>query len=233
VVAGFAAPASHAALIILANLGADPAADIEMTGGVLSTIDDGTGGGGDQNTAVEFVGFLDGLVADIPTATASFTLDGFAPSGQATLFFGSTIVQDFSGGTLALYDPANALLLSADLTLSGLTGPAMAPGMGGLFTTYVDGQVTGGSLATHLDGYTIRMEMHLPLINGGAGFSVTPPPGSPAPIIHHGNLNPFVAGATIEISAEPAERIIPEPAGILMLVIGSAALAARSRRKRA
>jgi hypothetical protein len=224
---------SHAALIIVADLGDDAADDIELSSGILSTTDDGTAATtGDQNTAVEFVGFLDALAADINTPIASLSLDGFTPSGQATIFFGSTMVQDFSGGTLSLYDAANTLLLSANMYLSGLTGPSMAPGMGGLFTTYVDGLVTGGTLATHLDGYTIRMEMHLPLINGGAGFSTNPAPGLPTPTIHVGDLNSFAAGATIEISAEPSERVVPEPAAAVALAIGSALCAACLRRRR-
>jgi hypothetical protein len=229
VICAVVGPAARAGaeLIILANLGGDTADDIEYNIqsniGTLSTRDDLGTGHGDQNTAVDFVGLLSSM-ADIPTGLGSLSLNGFVATGPAMTFPGyASVIQDFSGGTLELYDAANALLLSANLFSSGLNGPTMSPGKGGLFTAYVTGVVTGGSLAPQLDLYTIRVDMHLPLIASGIGFSMIP--GSPA---NTGRLNPFTADAVVEISAE----LIPEPTGAVTLVAGIAALSAILRRKK-
>ena len=78
----------------------------------------------------------------------------------------------FFGGTLSLYDSSNTCYCVGHSVPSGLTGPMMPPGTGGLFSTYVNGEVTGGSLAPILIGYIHHgVDMHLPLIQGGAGFS--------------------------------------------------------------
>jgi hypothetical protein len=229
VICAVAGPAarSGAALIILANLGEDTADDIEYNIqsniGTLFTRDDPGAAHGDQSTAVDFVGLLSSM-ADIPAGMGSLSLNGFVATGPAMTFPGyASVIQDFSGGTLELYDAANALLLSANLFSSGLNGPTMSPGKGGLFTAYVTGVITGGSLADQLRRHTIRVDMHLPLIASGIGFSMIP--GSPA---NTGRLNPFTADAEVEISAE----LIPEPSSAVVLIAGSAALAAVFRRKR-
>src|SRR5262245_17718149 len=72
----FCAGAARASTIFKVSLG-EIGPDVAMNAqGVLGTINDGIAGTpGDQNTAVDFVGFLNGM-ADINTKTASFTLSG-------------------------------------------------------------------------------------------------------------------------------------------------------------
>ena len=68
-----------AGTILKLSLGDDPPNDIEYSGGavgVLSTVDDLDGTSpGEQNTAVEFLGFLSSMT-NIPTADASYTITG-------------------------------------------------------------------------------------------------------------------------------------------------------------
>lgn len=192
--------------ILKLGLGSDPPADIEFDGITLSTVDDGNAGSlGDQNTAVEFQDFLDGF-ADILTPIASFTLDGLVTDGPASVFFGSLVVQPFTGGSLALYDPSNVLLLSATLDASVLTGALGPPATGALFTTSFS-TVTGGTLAPYIDLDTLTLSMSLTNIDAGGGLSVT-----------EEELDPFVADVTLNIAAEQ----VPEPASVVLLLVGAA-----------
>src|SRR6476619_3852284 len=141
----FVAPSVHAATIIKLNLG-EIGPDVGMNGaGILSTVNDGNAATtGDQNTDVEFTGFLD-FNPDIVPKTASFNLHNLAEVGPANVF-GSLVIQNFVGGTFQLYDPANVLLLSGQLNNSALSGVLCPPGTGALFTTTFSA-VTGGTLA--------------------------------------------------------------------------------------
>ena len=224
-IVGWAAPSTRAATIIKLNLGADAAEDVQYSAGVFSTVNDGVvGTSGNQNTAVEFLDFLELVAADI-AADASFTLDGLIPSAPATIFGGTLLAQDFTQGTLALYAADNTLLLSGKLSISAVTGTLVAPGQHGLFAAFAE--VTGGVLAPYLDRDSLRLKMRLPTLNGGVGFSVDPPPGDPPPFIHIGQMDPFTATATIEILAEA----IPEPFSFALSWIGAALIGAAARRK--
>src|SRR5690242_12280266 len=118
----FATSAASAATIIKLNLG-NIGPDVQMNGsGLLSTVNDGAAGTtGDQNTDIEFTGFLDGSHPDITTTNASFSLNGLQAVGPANVF-GSLVIQNFLGGQFNLYDTANNLLLQGPLTNSALTG---------------------------------------------------------------------------------------------------------------
>jgi hypothetical protein len=224
---------TFAGTIIKLSLGGDAVSDIEYTGGgagVLSTEDDlNAGTTGDQNTAVEFLDFLDPVIADIPTSTASFTLDGLTAAGPATVVNGSLLAQSFAGGSLFLYDDdaANTLLLSGTLGTSVLTGPIGPPATGALFTTSF-AVVTGGSLAQYIDPASLTLSMSLSDVNGGAGFSVTPAPVFPPPVVSAGVLNAFTADATLSIAGE----LIPEPTGIAICLVGGALSLVVARRSR-
>lgn len=212
--------ATLAGTIIKLNLGG-VGPDVSMNaGGMLSTTSDGNAGTtGDQNTAVEYTGFLDVPFADIISSTASYSMSGLQAAGPPQVF-GTLIIQSFTGGTFNLYDPANALLLSGSLTNSALTGVAGPPGTGGLFTTAVS-TVTGGSLAPYIVPNSLTLSMNLSNINSGAGLSVT----DIAPDVHV--LNPFVADASVNIAGD---RVIPEPATVLLVLMGLAGTCAARRR---
>jgi hypothetical protein len=187
-------------------------------GGTLATTSDGVGATtGDQNTAVEYTGFLDVPFADINTSIASYSLAGLQAAGLPQVF-GTLVIQNFAGGSFSLYDPANNLLLSGSLTNSALTGVAGPPGTGGLFTTAVS-TVTGGSLAPYIVPSSLTMSMNLTNINGGNGLSVG---GAVAPV-----LNPFQADASVNISGD---QLVPEPTTMLLLLTAlSGAFAIRRR----
>jgi hypothetical protein len=230
----FASAASqcYAGTIIKLSLGGDAAADVEYTGGlagVLSTVDDlNAATTGDQNTAVEFLDILDPVETDILTSTASFTLDGVVNTGPAIVIGGSFLVQNFTGGTLELYDASNVLLLSGTLDVSSLTGTLGPPATGGLITATF-GAFTGGALSPYLDPDSLALSIALADINGAAGLSVAPPPPFPPPLIYDaGLLTAFTADAAVIIAADP---VVPEPVTIAMLVVSSMWAAAATRRR--
>jgi hypothetical protein len=208
---------AQAETILKLNLGGDSAADIQFDGSDLSTIPDANGvSTGDQDTTVDFLGFL-GIVTPNPMPNASFTLTGVAESGAANTSIPGLVVQSFVGGDFYLYDDLDALLLSATLGNSTLSGPLGPPATGALFTTTL-GSVTGGSLAGMIDPNSISLSMSFTSVNGLAGFSVT----SDA-------LDPFTTDVTLNIAAE--QREIPEPATAAMVLVGGILLSFAFRRR--
>jgi hypothetical protein len=208
-VVGASQTSARAGLIATLSLGGDAGIDVEFDGTVLST-------DGPQNTEVEFSGILDS-VADIPTATASFTLEGLTESGPA-LVIGTQVIQQFTGGTFSLYHPDSTLLLSGSLLSPALTGTIGLPG-GMLFTSSFS-TVTGGTLAGYLDPNSVILQMHLSNINGGAGLS------EPST----GELDPFTAAATADIEADSIP--VPEPTtGMLVALCGALGVLASRRRR--
>jgi hypothetical protein len=211
---------ASAGTILKLGLGGDPANDIEFDGTTLRTVADADATTlGDQNTNVEFLDFLDSVMFDILTSTASFTLDGLDVSGSATTIAGVLVIQDFTGGTMELYDDFNVPLLSATLDTSVLTGPIGPPATGAVFSTSF-GTVTGGTLAPHIAPNTLSLSMSLTNVNGGSGLSVSGPGGTV--------LDPFDADATLNIAAEQ----IPEPASAVPMVLGAALLVLFAARRR-
>jgi hypothetical protein len=217
---------TRAATVIKLNLGADSDNDIQMSAGQFSTVDDGNlGTTGYQNTDIDFSDFLSPF-PDIASAHASFSLSGLTPAGNSTTFSGWLVEQDFLQGEMALYAPDNTLLLSADLSASAVTGPLGTPGLQGLFLAR--GDVTGGVLKPYLNANSLSVRMKLPSINAGGGFSVSPSPSFPVPDQYSAPLNPFAAGATVEIRALP----VPEPISLVMPPVAGALLAGSTRCRR-
>jgi len=214
----FATSVASAATIIKLNLGS-VGPDVQMNaGGTLSTVNDGAAATtGDQNTDIEFTGYLDGPFPDITTTNASFSLNALQAVGPANVF-GSLVIQNFTGGVFNLYDTANTLLLQGPLTNSALTGVIGPPGTGALFTTTL-GSVTGGTLASMILPGSFSLSMNLSNVNGGAGFGTLVGAGGPV-------LAPFMADASANIAGE-----VPEPTSIL-LVLSGAVVAVAARRNR-
>jgi hypothetical protein len=187
-----------AGTIIKLDLGSDPdpSADVEFSGGssgILSTVDDGDATRiGDQNTEIDFFDFLGS-----PNIQGSFSLDNLTTTGPASTV-GPLVIQNFSGGTLSLYNSLNALLLTGTLANSALTGPIGAPATGSLFTTSF-ATVTGGTLQPVIVPNSLTLSMSLGHINGGVGFAVS---GTSSAL-----LNAFQADATLSIAGQE----VPEP----------------------
>ena len=212
----------HAGTIIKLSLGSDAPADVEFDGTTLSTVDDTIAPTtGDQNTAIDYQDFLSGM-SDILLPDASFSMNGLTTSGAASVFGGFLVIQNFTGGTFELYDPApgNALLLSGSLANSTLTGTIGPPATGALFTTSF-ALVTGGSLAPLIDKDTLTVSMNLSSINNGSGLTVSLPP---APF----SLDPFRADASVNIAAEKS----PEPASVFLAGLGALMVAMCAARLR-
>jgi hypothetical protein len=218
-----AAGVAEAGTIIKLSLGDDPTPDVQFNGVMYSTIDDLVAGTpGDQNTAVEFLDFL-AFLPPIPTADASYTLNGVGVSGAPTTVVAgpsTVVVQPLAGGSFSLWDASNVLLLSADLGSSTLTGPLGPPATGAVFSTTL-GSVTGGTLASLIAAHSISVSISMSDINGGSGLSVTSTPGGD-------ELDPFTADVTEGIAAEQLR--IPEPASATLLALGGLLMLARRRR---
>jgi hypothetical protein len=216
---------SHASTIIKLNLGG-VGPDIQMNAaGTLSTFNDLDGATpGDQNTSIEYTGFLDPLFADVsPPPPASFSLTGLqADATGAQLAFG-LVIQSFHGGTFSLYGSNNALLLTGPVTTAALAGVTTPPGTGSLFTTTL-GAITGGSLQPYILPGTVSVSMNLATVNGGNGFSALPGPGG---ILV---LQPFLADASALISGDQNPNV-PEPAS-LTLVFAAAIVGGSCGRRR-
>jgi hypothetical protein len=210
-IAGALPVVSSGETVINLSQGGNPAIAIQYDGTTLSTV-------GSQSTPVDYLGLMGGEV-DIP-AGATFSLTGLQKSGPAVVI-SSLAVQQFTGGSFSLYHPDATLLLSGDLSPSGLAG-VVGQSDGTLFTSGF-GTITGGTLQSQFDLAldSLILQMHLANVNNGAGFSVDPPDEMFA------ELGAFTAVATIDLDA----RQIPEPASAL-LVAGAIALLGARRPKR-
>lgn len=220
VVLGFlaigAASAVEASTIIKLNLGG-VGPDVAMNAqGALSTVDDGIAGTvGNQNTNIEYTGFLE-PIADINTPTASFTLSGLQALGIAQQL-GSLATQAFSAGQLSLWDSGNNLLLTGSLANSVLTGVIGPPGTAALFTTSLT-SISGGSLKPFIMDGSVSLSMSLTNLNAGLGLSVS-----------DGLLQPFTADATLGLSGDTTGLNAPEPSAFVLLAMGCLGLLARRR----
>lgn len=235
--ASLAISAAHAATILKLNLG-NIGPDIAAPYGGFATANDGNAATlGNQDTDVEFTGFLDPLFADIQTGDASFTCCGqLIASPTATSTAGGFLIYGFGVPNAAqtefrLYAPNNTLLLSGQVSQAALTGPMGPPGTGSFFTTKLQA-VTGGSLAPLLAPNSISLSFNLTNVKttvlaapyqgdpSGQGFGLYPPEGT--------DLVPFTADASVTISADP----IPEPGTLGMLALGALLAAPLLRRTR-
>jgi hypothetical protein len=224
-----ASSVSLAGTIIKLDLGG-VGPDVGMNGaGVLSTIDDGhPGTTGDQNTSIVYTGFLSPLpnVTIPPGPPASFSLTGLQAVPPTTVV-APLVIQNFVGGSFSLYDPANNLLLQGPLTNSALTGVMGPPGTGALFTTTLGAISPASLLFPFIAPGTVSLSMNMTNVNGGAGFSVIPP-------VSGGILQPFLADAAVNISADPSGigPGIPEPASLTLVLLGVVAVVCGRRRVR-
>lgn len=206
-----AADASADAVIKL-GLSETQNSDIEYTNGVLSTIDDGVAASiGDQTTGVEFVGFLEGVLADF--SDGSFTIDNVVASGSAQLV-GSAIIQTTLGGFFALYDASNTLLLSGVLGDGVVSGSTIGT-TGSFFNTTI-ATFDGGSLLGLVNPTPAGISIALAGISTGGVGGLQ---------VDMGTLQNFVGSGTAVIDAE-----IPEPATAALLLSGVLFGAARRRK---
>lgn len=143
---------------------------------------------GDQNTDVEFTGFLDGLFPDITTTDASFSCCGLLRAADMPTstsnnylvngFFGleheamSFPPSPFQTSDFKLYGPGNVLLLSAKIYGGVLEGP-MGPPASGVFNSVPfpatpggppspqPPSITGGILAPYLAPKSVSIRFDL------------------------------------------------------------------------
>lgn len=194
--------------------------DVEYDGTAFGTADDGDATTtGEQNTQVLFEGIL-GLLPDIETPVASFTLANILSVG-APAVAGPVIVQSTTGGTFDLYDSSNTLLLSGALNDGAITGSSTDT-TGSFFTTTF-ATFTGGTLAALLDPNSAGLSF--------AMTSIVSEGGLPGLQVVGGVLLPFVGDASGLIEGSRNANAIPEPmTGVLLLsgLVGAARMRRRS-----
>jgi hypothetical protein len=207
---------SRASTIIKLGFGADSLPDVELTGGILSTFDDGAGAtSGDQNTQVAFLGPLSSATP-IEGDRGSFSLNNIVLSGEP-LLVGGTVLQLTTGGDFELYDPSNILLLSGTLGNGTLSGP-IANSATGAFLTAEFGAFTGGSLMPTLDSANLvrsTFSIALTNVNSGIGLGVD---------LDTNTVLPFTADSTASVGGQT-----PEPAAVALALLGGLMLLPVSR----
>lgn len=211
--------------IIKVPLNESSGSDVYFDGSFFGTIADANGASmGDQDTIVDFIGPLSGVIPDLFGPIGSFSLDSVAVVGPAQSI-GGVIVQGTQGGVFSLYDPANSLLLSGVLSDGALTGSA-ATTSGSFFNTSI-ASFTGGSLMPLLvpssAGLSISLAGISSIYNGVAQSGLRLFSTNNGSI-----LQPFTADASGVIEGQP----IPEPLTLGLLIPGLLA-GARLRRKQA
>ncbi|MCA9217887.1 MAG: PEP-CTERM sorting domain-containing protein [Planctomycetales bacterium] len=212
---------ANAETIIKLGLSTDSLADIELISGELSTVDDGLGAtAGDQNTEVTFLNSVLSAAGSQPFGgnNLSFTMGGVNLAGSPAMI-GNSILQETTGGSFALYDTNNELLLSATLGDGILSGPVGGTATGGFLTTEF-GAFTGGSILTAYDLNLIDSSLSISLtdVNGGDGLSLT----------NDGQVADFTADATANIGASVAA---PEPSSLSLFGLALLCMAGIVRRR--
>lgn len=213
----FAASSASADTILKFSL-SEVDSDILYEGGELFTPSDGDlSTPGDQNTALNFTGFLDGLFTDIEEESASFTLDSVVAVGDASLTAG-IIAQQTDGGTFSIWDDNNELLLSAELGEGAISGSANAS-TGSFFNTEVV-NYTGGSLLAFVlpSPGGISLSLASIMTNGEVGLRIL-----------NDELQDFQADANGLVTGEP----IPEPSTVALFLTGLMGGALTRRKKKA
>lgn len=216
---------SHAGTIIRLGLGSDISPDIEFDGTTLSTASDGDGATTeDQNTNVDYQGFLEPVAIDILTSTASMSLNGLVAAPPATVVANVLVIQNFTGGTFILRNAANVELLSGTLGGSSVAGTIGGTGTGALFTTTFSNFNPTGTLAPYIMPNTLTLSMSFTdVISGGAsGFALVPFGGDAFKIAA------FTGDVTMNIKAEQ----IPEPMSATLLFVSASIVGLVLRKRR-
>lgn len=206
---------ASASTILKFGFGADSMPDIASVGGVLSTVDDGNASTpGDQNSGIEFLGFLNSM-SPIPIADASITIDGIQLTDDMSTI-GNLVVQPTSGGVFSFWDETNSLLLSGTFGDGMLTGSLGDPATGSLISLNF-GSFDGGSLINLVDPNSAAFSLSFTGVNDGAGFSI---------VENATRISDFTSDATGLLSAA-----VPEPASASLILAGLVGLCGLRRRK--
>jgi hypothetical protein len=215
------------ATILKLNLGGtgDAGGDVALNTNQFSTgSDTDFTTAGEENTDVEFTGFLDSLFPDITTGRSSFSISMGMLANSAPVISGDIVFESFSGNgaTFSLYDPANTLLLTGTMGNATLVGTLGQPGTGAFFTTTLQ-SATGGTLAPLLAPGSVSLSIEMTNVNSGPQTGMRIVSSVPNGVA----ISSFTANATVNISADP----VPEPASVLLLLAGMVGFLSSLRRR--
>lgn len=199
-------------------------ADVEYVDGVFGTFNDGDASTpGEQNSDIDFSGFLNASLADILSG-ASVTISNVLASAEVSVL-GTIISQSTNGGSINLWSHTGALLLTGALADGNISG-SINGDTGSFFNTTVM-TYTGGSLLSYVSPTPAGLSIALSGILSGTDIGMTVSYNSNT---NQFELDSFKADASGLLTGSPANAI-PEPAS--MILLGSAVIGgAISRRKR-
>jgi len=211
--------------------------DIQLDGGVLSTVDDGvtTSSPGDQQSTVDFDGFVEtsgGLVDIVIPEQGSFSLFGVDLVGEPgvdTIGPFTRIDQATTGGSFELYDQNGTILLTGTMTDGLLSGSPGGAAAGSFFAANL-GTFTGPSsdelnkLFAQLDPDSASLSISL--------TDVIASDSTPGLQLVGGVLRDFTADATGNVSAESIGNVVPEPSSVSLVLCGLLGLLSLRRRQR-
>lgn len=209
---------AQAETVIKLDFGTDSAADLQLSGGVFSTVNNlNASTTGNQDTNVLVLDFLDPFQADITDGTASVSLSSVNTVGPVTML-GTTVFQPTMGGSFQIYNSANVLLLSGTLQDGVISGP-IGSSRTGSFLTAVFGAFTGGTLAPHVDPNSASLAISLTGVRSAGNLNGLQ--------VSNNVLLDFTADATANIGA-----LVPEPAtgSLALLNLGAVFCSVRRRR---
>lgn len=196
---------ANADTIIKFDLGANN--DVEFVGGIFRTVNDGIASTpGNQNSDIDFTGFLDASFADILSG-ASVTISNIVASAEVNVL-GTIISQATNGGSINLWSNTGSLLLSAALGEGNIAGSI--DGVTGSFFNSSVMTYTGGSLLSHVSSSPAGLSLGLSGIQSGIFPGMTVSYNTTTDAFE---LDSFRADASGLLTGNP----IPEPASMLLL----------------
>lgn len=182
--------------------------DVQFLNNVFSTVNDGiTGTPGQQNTSMDFSGFLDSTLLDILSG-ASITISNVLAVGIPTIILNNGVIQqNTTGGEVSFWGINGDLLLSANLDDSSIMGSIN--GLTGSFFNTTSMTFTGGSLFSSLKPDTGGFSLALSNIFSGADS------GMEYRVLSNGDL--AIRDFTADANGLVTGTQIPEPASLILL----------------
>lgn len=182
--------------------------DVRFVNNIFSTVNDNIASTpGQQNTSIDFSGFLDSTIQDILSG-ASITISNVLAVGAPTIILNNGVIQqNTEGGNVSFWNLNGDLLLSANLDNSSIMGSIN--GSTGSFFNTTSMTFTGGSLFSSLTpgsgGFSLALSNVLSGSHIGFDYSVS----------SNGDFS--IKNFTADANGLVTGSTVPEPATSLLL----------------